>query len=82
MVAGYVTLGEKFDFHPVGSDVLAFGAVIWALVALIGCFGVPLPWPLTPRWMLELWGERRQERRAARRARRAERATRRQEVRR
>lgn len=82
VVAGYIAMGEKLAFRPVGSGILSFGVLIWLTVAFIGCFGVPLPWPLTPRWVLDVWRERRQERRAARRTRRAERAARRQEARR
>lgn len=80
-LAAYAELGKRLNFEPVGVGAVGVVLILWSVIAFIGCFGVPLPWPLTPRWVLDVWRERRQERRAARRARRAEQATRRQQAR-
>ena len=52
---------------------LLMAALILCFIAVTGVFGVPLPWPFVPRWVVDIRKAKRARRRARRQARKRER---------
>ena len=75
-VGGIAGLVESVNPPEFVTAVLKFSvmaALILFFIAVTGVFGVPLPWPFVPRWVVDIRKAKRARRRARRQARKRER---------
>ncbi|MDK7048409.1 hypothetical protein QP324_07445 [Corynebacterium sp. UMB0012] len=72
-IAGLVDSLNPPEFVYTVLTFLLMAALILFFIALTGVFGVPLPWPFVPRWVVDIRKAKRARRRARRQARKRER---------
>ena len=72
-IAGLVDSLNPPEFVYTVLTFLLMAALILFFIALTGVFGVPLPWPFVPRWVVDIRKAKRARRRERRQARKRER---------
>ena len=72
-IAGLVDSLNPPEFVYTVLTFLLMAALILCFIAVTGVFGVPLPWPFVPRWVVDIRKAKRARRRERRQARKRER---------
>ena len=72
-IAGLVDSLNPPEFVYTVLTFLLMAVLILFFIAVTGVFGVPLPWPFVPRWVVDIRKAKRARRRARRQARKRER---------
>ena len=72
-VVGLVDGANPPEFVGTVLKVVLMAAFVVGAVGFTGGFGVPLPWPFVPRWVVDIRKEKRARRRERRQARKRER---------
>ena len=71
-VAGLVESANPSECVNVALKVAAPAALVIGVIGFTGGFGVPLPWPFVPRWVVDIRKAKRARRRECRQARKRE----------
>ena len=71
-IAGLVDGANPPEFVGTVLKVALIVALVIGAVGFTGGFGVPLPWPFVPRWVVDIRKEKRARRRERRQARKRE----------
>ena len=72
-LAGLVESANPPEFVHMVLKVAVPAALVIGCIGFIGGFGVPLPWPFVPRWVVDIRKAKRARRRERRQARKRER---------
>ena len=72
-IAGLVDSLNPPEFVYTVLTFLLMAVLILFFIAVTGVFGVPLPWPFVPKWVVDIRKAKRARRRARREARKRER---------
>ena len=72
-IAGLVESAKPPEFVSTVLKVALMVALVIGAVGFTGGFGVPLPWPFVPRWVVDIRKAKRARRRERRQARKGER---------